>query len=93
MNKKHWGVPTVVTAMLTASTNDLCGFYPGFSQLIPKCERIGNVSDEEVKVLLELYEQDFHTLKCKFSSVLRQKMRLWADITTAVLLPCRKDGD
>ena len=52
----------------------------------PKRERKANFSDEEVKVLLELYQQHFHILNSKFSSAVTQKKKtaVWADIATAV---------
>ena len=52
----------------------------------PIWERKANFSDEEVKVLLELYQQHFHVLNSKFSSAITQKKKtaVWADIATAV---------
>ena len=41
----------------------------------PKRERKGNFRDDEVKVLLELYQQHFHVLSSKFSSIVTQKRK------------------
>ena len=56
---KNTGVPTVVTATLPARASSHVDMdsEPSTSVCAPKRERKTNFSDEEVKVLLELYQQ------------------------------------
>ena len=59
---------------------------PSASVCAQKRERKANFTDEEVKVLLELYQQHFHVLYSKFSSAITQqkKTAVWAQIAATV---------
>ena len=59
---------------------------PSASVCAQKRGRKANFTDEEVKVLLELYQQHFHMLNSKFSSAITQqkKTAVWAQIAAAV---------
>ena len=59
---------------------------PCTSVCAPKRERKANFPDEEVKILLELYQQHFHVLNSKFSNAITQKKKtaVLSETATAV---------